>query len=74
MLKLAMNQGEFIKIGEDIKIQLAADSVNRVNILIDAPKELNIKRTQAAEETARPADQTFGAGSKKSVIIVGKRK
>ena len=60
MLKLTMVQGETISIGENIQIQLASDTVYRANILIDAPREINIERTQTdtADEGSAGKEQS----------------
>lgn len=47
MLKLSLKPGEFIDIGENIRIIFSGGSSNNIHLLIDAPKELNVKRNKA---------------------------
>lgn len=44
MLKLSMKPGEFIQIGEDIRIIFSGGSANNMRVLVDAPREYNIVR------------------------------
>lgn len=44
MLKLSMRPGEFIQIGEDIRIIFSGGSANNMRVLVDAPKEYNVVR------------------------------
>lgn len=45
MLKLTLKPGEFIKIGDDIKVIFSGGSANNIHLLIDAPRELDIDRS-----------------------------
>lgn len=47
MLKLTLKPGEFIHIGENIKVIFSGGSIHNIHLLIDAPKELNIARSKA---------------------------
>ncbi len=51
MLKLAMKPGDSIRIGEEIRVQLPEDVGYNVHLLVDAPREIEIKR-QKREEPA----------------------
>ena len=42
MLKLTIKPGEFINIGEDIRVVYSGGSEGNIHLLIDAPRELNI--------------------------------
>ena len=42
MLKLTIKPGEYINIGEDIRIVFSGGSANNMHILVDAPREMNI--------------------------------
>lgn len=49
MLKLAMKPGDSIRIGENIKVQLPEDMGCNIHLLVDAPREVEIKRQKRAE-------------------------
>ena len=46
MLKLTIKPGEFINIGEDIRVVYSGGSEGNIHLLIDAPRELNIVRSK----------------------------
>lgn len=50
MLKLSLKPGEFIDIGENIRVIFSGGSSNNIHLLIDAPKELNVKRNKALQK------------------------
>ena len=45
MLNLTLQQGEFIKIGENVKVIFSGGSSNNIHLLIDAPREISIERS-----------------------------
>lgn len=47
MLKLTLKPGEFISIGENVRVVFSGGSANNVHLLVDAPKEVNIVRSNA---------------------------
>lgn len=47
MLKLTLKPGDFIDIGNDIKVVFSGGSANNIHLLVEAPKELNIARSSA---------------------------
>lgn len=49
MLKLAMRPGDSIRIGEEIKVQLPEDMGCNIHLLVDAPREVEIKRQKREE-------------------------
>lgn len=51
MLKLSLRPGEFIDIGEDIRVIFSGGSANNIHLLVNAPKEVNIARSSAGERT-----------------------
>ncbi|MBQ1393783.1 MAG: carbon storage regulator [Lachnospiraceae bacterium] len=51
MLKLTIKPGEYINIGEDIRIVFSGGSANNMHILVDAPRELNIVRSGVLKKT-----------------------
>lgn len=44
MLKLTLKPGDFISIGEEIRVAFSGGSANNIHLLIDAPRELGIER------------------------------
>ena len=47
MLKLTLKPGEYINIGENVKVVFSGGSANNIHLLIDAPKEVAIARSSA---------------------------
>lgn len=56
MLKLTVKPGEYLLIGEEIKIVFAGGSSNNLRILVDAPKQYNIVRSEALARYGMAAD------------------
>jgi len=61
MLILALKPGQYIDIGDDIRVVFTGGSANNIKLMIDAPKELNIVRNEAAEKhgTAKANAKTY---------------
>lgn len=53
MLKLTLRPGEYIDIGEDIRVVFSGGSANNIHLLVDAPRELNIARSSAEKGAAK---------------------
>ena len=49
MLKLTLKPGEYIDIGENVRVIFSGGSANNIHLLIDAPKEVAIARSNAGE-------------------------
>ena len=47
MLKLTVKPGDYISIGDSVKVIFSGGSKNNVHLLIDAPKDVNIQRNSA---------------------------
>lgn len=47
MLKLTLRQGEYIDIGENVRVIFSGGSSNNIHLLVDAPREVNIVRSSA---------------------------
>ncbi|MDD3370078.1 MAG: carbon storage regulator [Lachnospiraceae bacterium] len=62
MLKLTVRAGEYINIGEDIRLVFAGGATQTVKVLIDAPKKYNIVRSDAVNTGTEKA-----AGTEKTV-------
>ncbi|MCI8484538.1 MAG: carbon storage regulator [Lachnospiraceae bacterium] len=56
MLKLSVKPGEYVLIGNDIKVVFTGGSSHNLRILVDAPKSYNIVRSQALERYGMAAD------------------
>ena len=50
MLKLTVHPGEYIQIGDNIKVVFAGGSGNNIHVLVDAPREVGIVRSTLLEE------------------------
>lgn len=50
MLKLTVSPGEYLMIGDDIKIIFAGGGKNKIPIAVDAPKDRDIIRSSAADK------------------------
>ena len=62
MLKLSLKQGQYVNIGDDIRVVYVGGSGNHARLLIDAPRELNIARSTTEENPARKRDLLCRAG------------
>lgn len=49
MLKLTLKPGDFIDIGNDIRVVFSGGSANNIHLLVDAPREMNIARNTASQ-------------------------
>lgn len=50
MLKLTVEAGEYLMIGDDIKVVFTGGTSRYARVLIDAPKALNIARSSRLEK------------------------
>lgn len=50
MLKLTLRPGDFLDIGENIRVIFSGGSANNIHLLIDAPKDVNIARSTAQQK------------------------
>ena len=55
MLKLSLKEGQYVNIGDDIRIVFAGGTGKHCRLLIDAPKELNIARSNNEPEFSSEA-------------------
>ncbi len=56
MLKLTLKAGEYMLIGDGIKVVYTGGSSNNGHFLVDAPKSMNIARSGALEKHGMLAD------------------
>lgn len=59
MLKLTLKPGEFINIGDDIRVVFSGGSSHNIHLLIDAPRELNVARSRAIQRNASEQEQSL---------------
>mgnify|MGYP002230805912 CR=1 FL=1 len=50
MLKLSLKPGEYIDIGENIRVVFSGGSANNIHLLVDAPREYNIVRSNSMKQ------------------------
>lgn len=56
MLKLTLKPGEYLQIGEEIKVVFSGGSANNMHILVDAPRKFNIVRSSVLKKEGRGKD------------------
>lgn len=50
MLKLTVKTGEYLQIGEDIRIVFTGGMERNIHVLVDAPKSYNVVRSTVLEK------------------------
>ena len=50
MLRMSVKNGEYIMVGDDVKIVFLGGGGGQTRIMVDAPKEVNIVRSKAIEK------------------------
>lgn len=50
MLKLSLKPGEYITLGDNIKIVFSGGSANNIHLLMDATREINVARNSAGKD------------------------
>ena len=51
MLKLTLREGEYVNIGDNIRVVYAGGSGKNGRLMIDAPREMNISRSNNDPES-----------------------
>mgnify|MGYP004560945263 FL=1 len=59
MLKLSLKEGQYVNIGDDIRIVFAGGTGKHCRLLIEAPKELNISRSNNEPDPAKRKDTYY---------------
>lgn len=59
MLKLSLKEGQYLNIGDDIRIVYVGGNGNHCRLLIDAPRELNIARSNNDTNPVRRKDTYY---------------
>lgn len=76
MLKLTLKPGDYIDIGEKIRVVFSGGSANNIHLLVDAPREMNIARSTAIKDREvsryRP-DQGISKEAQQEIVDILKR-
>lgn len=56
MLKLTIKAGEYLLVGDNIKVVFTGGSASNMHVLVDAPRCMNIVRSTALEKYGMAAD------------------
>ncbi len=59
MLKLSLKEGEYVNIGDDIRVVFVGGNGKHGRLLIDAPRELNISRSNNATDPTKRKDTYY---------------
>ncbi len=57
MLRLTMAQEEYLMIGENVKIVFLGGTGRHMRVMIDAPKEINIVRSNVLEKNRKQSQE-----------------
>ena len=57
MLRLTMAQEEYLMIGENVKIVFLGGTGRHMRVMIDAPKEVNIVRSNVLEKNKKQSQE-----------------
>ena len=57
MLKLTLKPGEYIGIGDNIKVIFSGGSANNIHLLVDAPREVIIVRSSVKKAAGEKVDE-----------------
>lgn len=76
MLKLTLHPGDFIDIGEDIRVVFSGGSANNIHLLVDAPREMNIARSTAngrSSATPYQPERKLSPQAQKEIVDIIRR-
>ena len=59
MLKISLKPGQYINIGDDIRVVFAGGTGNNIRLLVDAPREIPIARNKAEQNPERRKDTYY---------------
>lgn len=59
MLKISLKQGQYVNIGENIRVVYVGGTGNHGRLLIDAPKEVRIARCTVEKDPERKKDTYY---------------
>lgn len=75
MLKLSLRPGEYIDIGENVRVIFSGGSSNNIHLLVDAPREVNIARNSAgkSEKTSYYREKGISEEAKREITEIIRR-
>lgn len=53
MLKLTLHPGEFLQIGDEIRVIFSGGSANNIHLLVDAPRQINVARNSGEQRKGK---------------------
>lgn len=53
MLKLSLKPGEYLMIGEDVRVIFTGGAGNNIRVMVDAPRSVPVVRSRAAEKAGQ---------------------
>lgn len=53
MLKLSLRPGEYLMIGQEVKVIFTGGTGNNIHVMVDAPKSVPVVRSRAAEKAGQ---------------------
>lgn len=59
MLKISLKQGQYVNIGENIRVVYVGGTGNHGRLLIDAPRDVRIARCTAEQDPERKKDSYY---------------
>ena len=59
MLKISLKEGQYVNIGDDIRVVYVGGSGNHGRLLIDAPREIRIARSTVEQNPERRKDTYY---------------
>lgn len=57
MLRLSVSPGEYLMIGDDIKVVFLGGTKNHLRIMVDAPREQNIIRSKVLDQLTEQQEE-----------------
>lgn len=63
MLKLSLKPGEYITLGDNIKIVFSGGSANNIHLLVDATREINVARNSAGKDKSHRLTTSHSVGT-----------
>lgn len=75
MLKLTLRPGEFIDIGENVRVIFSGGSSNNIHLLVEAPREINVARSSAGGNGKTPyyRDRDISEQAKREITEIIRR-
>lgn len=75
MLKLTLRPGEFLDIGENVRVIFSGGSSNNIHLLVEAPREINVARSSAGGNGKTPyyRDRDISLQAKREITEIIRR-